>query len=416
MSTDSEDFLEHFGVRGMKWGHHKPGEEPVGRSKGSAEEDPIGRRKGSEPKEVQLSKREQAVLDAIGANSHTEANMAKMLSPEEQAMRKAHRKKVVIGVGIGVGVVAVSVAAFMITKKQIELSEIKGLAANREKAEKIIAGRKNRVEQMARMKSFDIQNKKIREMDRAKQLAYEASPIGKFMAAHDQTTIERANGFSKEYVEKLSNERMDFPVGSVFKRMSTRQETEIRPGGFYASFKDEDVERYKAVLPIYWKKWGFPPKEGDVQGFVVKLTNNEHIKAPSPKETYEMFRDHLMHEPIPQGWAGVKSMKEMWSSGVESDDELARKLFPKFAQAWAENEDPLTKKFFTKLKDEGFNAVMDFNDADSLSNTPMRFIDGNLFKIAGHEDLTKSMIEKAQDMIAEIKHMVQGFFKRFSTK
>lgn len=405
MSKDSEDFLEHFGVRGMKWGHHKP------------EEDPVGRRKGSGPEEVKLSKREQAVLDAFGANSHTEARMANMLSPEEEAMRKAHRKKVIIGVGIGVGVAAVGVAAFMITKNQIELSEIKGIAANREKAEKIIAGRKLRADQMARMKSFDIANQRARDLDRAKQAAYEASPLGKFMASHDNITLERSTmGLSKDYVDKLSNERMDFPAGSIFKRMSTMKETEIRPGGFYASFKDEDVERYKAVLPVYWKMWGFPPKESEVQGFIVKLTNNEHIKAPSPKETYEMFRDHLMHEPIPQGWAGVKSMKEMWSSGVETDDELARKLFPKFAGAWNQNEDPLTKKFFEKLKNDGFNAVMDFNDADNLSHTPMRFIDGNMFKIAGHEDLTKSMIEKAQDLITEIKHMIQEFFSRFSIK
>jgi hypothetical protein len=405
MTITTDEWLAHYGVMGMKWGKHKKQEDPKGSSRSKA------------PEEVTLSKREQAVLSAIGANSHTEANMAKMLSPEEQAMRKAHRKKVVIGVGIGVGVAAVGVAAFMITKKQIQLSEINGLAENRQKAERIIAGRKLRVEQMARAKSASIQNQKLYEMEQAKQAAFAASPIGKFMASHENTNVERAsNGLSKEYIDKLSHERMDFPAGSIFKRMSTQKETEIRPGGFYASFKDEDVERYKAVLPIYWKTWGFPPKEGEVQGFIVKLTNNEHIKAPSPKETFDMFRDHLMHEPVPQVFGGAKSMKELWSSGVETDDELARKLFPKFAQAWAQNEDPLTKKFFAKLKDEGFNAVMDFNDADNLSNTPMRFLDGNLFSVAGHEDLTKTMIEKAQDLIAEIKHMIQDFFNRLRIK
>ena len=50
-------------------------------------------------------------------------------------------------------------------------------------------------------------------------------------------------------------------AGSVLKRISSVAETDVRPGGFYASFLPQDLLELKATIPGMWRGWGV----GDMQ-------------------------------------------------------------------------------------------------------------------------------------------------------
>ncbi len=215
-----------------------------------------------------------------------------------------------------------------------------------------------------------------------------------------------AAGFSKEAVDKLSTSRIDISAGSIVKRISMTKETDIRPGGFYAAFKSADVERYKAVLPIYWKQWGNAGKDG----FVVNLKANSDIKAPSPRETFDMFQEFISSSG-PQGSLRRKSVRKNLLGlapilpGQDDDDgTFARQIFPSFSILWNEqgSEIPVVRDFLSSVKERGFNAVVDMNDAGSLGESPMRFLDGSLFNVDSHDVLSAGDIRAAQEAIINL--------------
>lgn len=230
-----------------------------------------------------------------------------------------------------------------------------------------------------------------------------------FWTDHQKTSLLRGKkGFSPEFIEGLSSEPLTFSPGSILKRISTEAETDIRPGGFYAAFKDEDVQRYQAVLPAYWKQWGF----GATEGHIVSLEAVQEVRAPSPKKTYEMFRD-ILDKPVDyydfaQGSDVKTNVRDSFKTALgmhgADDETLMRRAFPHAALNWNDDDNQITKHFFERLRSEGFNAVVDINDAGSLSDTPMRVLDGSLFKIAGTEPLTKEAIATARDNILAFAH------------
>lgn len=223
--------------------------------------------------------------------------------------------------------------------------------------------------------------------------------------------------FSAKEVANFSTSRVHLSAGSIVKRISTESETEIRPGGFFAAYKDEDVNRYKAVLPVYWKMWGIDKGTG---GHVMSLKAKEAIKAPSEKETFEMFKEVLekadpaggkyrdMYDPnYIRTMLGKKPKAEM------PTEELARKLLRSASANWNNNDEPLSKAFFEHVRSNGFNALIDMNDAGHLSSQPLRLLDGSMFDIAGSERLTPALIKTAQETLVKVAHAFNTMVKTF---
>lgn len=165
-----------------------------------------------------------------------------------------------------------------------------------------------------------------------------------------------SRGLTKSNVVNLGKEPYNFPVGQIFKRVSMDAENEISPGGFYAAFKPNDVERYKAVLPVYWKMWAKnlgKPVSAATHGFVIDLKATKEIKAPSERDTFELFKS-FMHDQVKVGEQSdsvAHSMAVALGIGSKNDDEIARRIFPAFAQAWAQDDNPFVASFLTSLKD-----------------------------------------------------------------
>ena len=186
MTDTVDDFLIHYGVKGMRWGFRK---------------------------EYKLSPREKAVLKAEGDNpAHSKSMQAKYgkgsLSGEsDKKGLSSTQKKILIGAGVGVVAVGAAFTAAYLLKKGSLPSTIENPNVGGDK-------------------------------------------FTQFMKDHEKTSLSRMfDGLSKKDVDALSTESLTLEPGAIFKRISTQKENSIRADGFYASFKDEDVNRYKAVLP-----------------------------------------------------------------------------------------------------------------------------------------------------------------------
>lgn len=220
---------------------------------------------------------------------------------------------------------------------------------------------------------------------------------------------------------------VDLPAGSVLKRVSSNAEKTIRPEGFYAAFRDEDVSSYKAVLPGFWNEW-LPTKirgeHAGLGGYVNHYQASKAIKAPSGKETISIFRELLEKDEDFRGSMGLSGK----SLASVSDDELG-KVFVEKSLSWAMRiPKPIQKivprdaneglykmllpheTLFDELKSRGYNAVIDFNDAGRLAKTPVRVIDSSIFKIVKNERLTsKEIVEAAASWSPDLVHVLTDF-------
>ena len=334
-----DSFLEHYGVKGMRWGVRK---EYEGKSESKA-------KSNSEPTAAQKKALEQgnaifaAKAETLGKKYGPESS-GKNTDPKESRLtdeQKALLKTALVGGAV-----------------------IGGLyVANR------------------------VANSKLQDYVVGEQLG-----PGVPAAMH---TFWKDHIFTPHAprLKDLSTEAVDLAPGSILKRISMDSEGSIRPQGFYAAFKDSDVARYKAALPIYWKRWVGPAvAEAPKEGFVVNILAKNGVKAPSPRDTLNLFNR----------WAAAAP--EAKALGLKPNN---YNDFYNFGHGWSA-DGPATRSFFSFLKAQGYNAVVDINDAGGLAETPLRMFSSDGFAIAAVEKLSKGQIRAAQEAITVLTHFMFG--------
>lgn len=190
--------------------------------------------------------------------------------------------------------------------------------------------------------------------------------------------------------------------GSVLKRISTVAESKVRDGGFFACYRDDDVNSYKAILPTFWQQWGVgSPLNG---GYINHYKAAAEVKAPSGKETFGIFKG-LMENDL-DFRTGLGFTSERLAS---FPDEALHNIFKDYSAKWIDNDLPVNKAFFGAVKEKGYNALIDFNDAGKLGKTPLRVIDSSIFEIVQNESLSfNAMVDAAINWSSELIHYLFG--------
>lgn len=453
-STD--DILAHFGILGMKWGRRKD-RKPQG-SSNPGHQDRDAKRKANSAKILAKAKAKQQLADDLrknGVNSkymrekygdaiaidsraadirigllNQKHSKKELLQAEingalndkkhfeedakaAAAGRPTSKQKMLIGAGITLAIVGGAVgAAVLVNNSNSKKAAAEVLRLAKQKEDWAYAA-----EQADKLQKFYDSPAQV-----AKRLAektrFDGIKPGENLSYEDwwkkleNTEIKRVGAISKDAFEGMSDAPIQVPPGTIFHRISTADEKTIK-SRIYASFKDEDVNRYKATLPTFWERWGFSSGKANTPGYDVSLKAKTALTSPGQKTRVKAFIDLLDKDisgvdPTYGGSPQVMKGRE-WldtlttrSPSNKSNSEEALSRYKEFALGLAGNN-PLNNAYFDSLKNQGFNALVDDNDAGKLSDLPMIIFNANkTMETAGNTPISSADIQKARETLTEL--------------
>ena len=398
----SDDELMHFGVKGMKWGHRKKRYyELKGRRKKQSDTpknvvhpDNLKPKSKKEydkvvAKEEKRRKRAQKYLDKVNKLNEDKADLKKNRY-DSKAFRAAY----------GPYAKNLSDAQFMllfgVTKtaslKHLELGLDRKIKRNNESADAALQGKLTHDQKMAIGAAVVVTAcaagylgyKQVSRMKAGKKISETD-----FMKRYNKSCYRSIYGNGeKDFKGLLDDQDIIVPKGTRFKRMSANPETTLRKN-IYATFTEEDANRYKAILPRHFS-W-----ISDDECYEIEMEAMGDIKSPSLKTRVEVFKDLM---------ANNEDFKEHYRNGKFAND--AHKIGHQFYEEFAYRHAGKTKIgniYFDKLKEMGYNAWIDDNDRGKLSDTPIVLFndDGFIQRIAATK-LGKEDIEEAANNLKEL--------------
>lgn len=189
-----------------------------------------------------------------------------------------------------------------------------------------------------------------------------SSQSEKFMAEWFAEDVHRFDPISEEEFASL-NDSNDKPImlqaGQQMFRMAKSNHSSLRDDLEYVSFTPEDRERYKGFLPQMWKTRSFSRID---EVFESSLKAKEEIKAPSKREAIKLMEQ------------AVRSVSPGYSDSDYRSDVL--KNFNQYSARMVNRSDPVVRAFTKELQKAGYNAVVDYNDAGRLSDSPLILLNG----------------------------------------
>jgi len=214
----------------------------------------------------------------------------------------------------------------------------------------------------------------------------------------DAEKFVRGLEFSYSDLKMPDHAAVTLKNGSIIQRMSTIKETSIRPDGFYGAFDPGDVRRYEAALPKYWKAWGYK----ETSGYLTQIKASKGVKAPSSKESLDIYKKIIDADGSFDQNIRFRAMGDHVtlspSQRERALDVIAKQTFIPFVGTMSNDGAklvPQVQSFFKEAQSRGFNAMIDFNDVNYISKSPLR-ISGKDFQIVGNKAVSEAAILKAQ--------------------
>lgn len=376
------DYLAHYGVKGMKWGirryQNKDGSlTAAGKKRYSKETMDESNMDSEELKTSYKSILKDNPYAAVPNPKHKD--------------QKNRREKIIRNIAIGVGITAAVVGGVYLYNR---FKKNGRSIVEHDLLKKITLDDLNKISDPYDKVSADLENS-----------SYHKVLESWFKAKTSDNPYD---------ISSLSDEDFELPIGQVLHRISSKAETKSNfYTRTYVSFKEDDVNRYKSVLPSIWEFNGATVlTSGGFYDITIPLSKT--LKSPSSKKRFEVYFESLREDsylgPFMQNITG-KTFSEDFS-----DDKLlkfATETYRTFFGTLSNPESARAQDYFKKLSDLGYNAVIDDNDSGSLSKTPLIIFDEAILgeyrsrRISGEEILEAAKNIKVQDF--DIRNMKNGF-------
>ena len=250
---------------------------------------------------------------------------------------------------------------------------VKGMKWGVRKREDRAAAKTAKAEKKQARKDFKVESKEAHKVfqDKTKNSGVWDKRMDQWMRAQDVITQDSYN--------KLSTKDLTIKKGSTLYR--TTQTKDGPEGATYVSTNRNDADIYRAILP----KFKFlARRENRHDGSIEqKLEAVRTLKSPSEKARVDAFIE-LMDTPSIQLKNGktISGRELLKRSGFRKEVKrmdahtLGLQFYVRFTQTQGIKDAPLNTAYYNKLKEKGYNAVIDDNDRGIVSKDPWIVMDG----------------------------------------
>lgn len=342
---DDIEFLEHHGVKGMKWGVRNE-DRPTGRESGSSTND---------------KKQKSNVSNDDFLKAYFELQ-GKSYTPAEKAKNIAENKKKFLDkFDDGDSKKDDGESGFHLTKGQVAAigvgAAFVGLYFYGKHLDKSI--------NLELSKAYDILGNPPNP----------GSPVPADVF-HTLTSGSIAQTWmGGNFIQPSSFDRPEFtlPVGHTFKRLSTRPEEVFKGAATYTTHSTNDFNRY---LSQFRKE-----KVGAKKFYEVSFKTNEEIKVPNLNTALKTLKEVLIKD------------------GVNATDEFVLESYQ--AMSGGKWDSHRATTFFSALKSKGYGAIVDEMDAGVIGDTPLVLFNRNTTPLTP-KLLSNSDIKLAESSLVEL--------------
>lgn len=213
-----------------------------------------------------------------------------------------------------------------------------------------------------------------------------------FLKKYEGSETRLFDAISDDAYSQLSPIDVKLTSGQVFHRISgdaekslTRtvknifgQSASYTKDRLYLAFTEEDINRYKAVLPKkFFPMWG----QSKNTAYDVAYKALTEISSPSAKKRVDIYSDLLGADRSAFALAlqMVNSVRASAGKrgvpGSITPEALAKESYSVLSLSLADPNNQLVKKYIAAVKQLGYNAIIDDNDAGRLSDSPIIVFD-----------------------------------------
>lgn len=207
----------------------------------------------------------------------------------------------------------------------------------------------------------EIKNNKSRKILTKRNIAIGATAVGASLAVMGAMYVYKKSNptIHVKYmkfgeiidINNLSSKDIVVKKGTKFHRVSSKSVEDYAEDGkrIYTSYLKSDARIYKEEMPKFIRKWG-----------------NQGIISDDGKTSYE----HIMKMNKDIKAPSKKLMAEIYMK-VTGNNEVDSGRYQRFMENLNNNDNPDTKKFFQYVKNLGYNAILDENDAGNFTKSPL---------------------------------------------
>lgn len=219
-------------------------------------------------------------------------------------------------------------------------------------------------------------------------------PLANLEKGLEQSTMhEGKKTFDELLIKHGETSASSFPKGHLFTRFSKTAETEVRNGA-YSVYKPKDVANYTV---------GWTSKHK------IKIETLGNIKTPSLKTRFDTMAE-LVDKRNPD--LGNKTMRQYliaqqstrnaraWVKRASAED-LGKYQYSRMTgDVWEKS--PIGKHYLARLRDKGYDAMIDDRDTGSLAEAAMVLINKNMFQITSNHPVNRTDIDSAYEELKKL--------------